>query len=349
MKIVSWNINSLRLRLPLLQKFVDIAKPDVVCLQETKVANEFFPLQAVKDLGFDYVEFDGEKSYNGVAILSKFPLSNVQKIDVLDYGQKRHISAKIEVFDKKIEIHNFYIPAGGDEADVKINAKFDHKLKFLDWMEEYFYGCRIKSGMTVEGSTVEGGTVEDSTVEGSDDGCMINEKLRLISGMTEQKFGVDKSAYEEKCEGGLQRRRKMHKNIFQASSSEPTEKIPSEVAFIILGDFNIAPLENDVWSHKQLLKVVSHTPIEVEKLTKIQKSLNFIDTHRFFVDKNEKLYSWWSYRGREPLKSDKGRRLDHIWATPNLKTNIKEMKVFQDFRIEKSPSDHVPILTEFKF
>ena len=138
MKIVSWNINSLRLRLPLLKKFVKLANPDVICLQEIKVSDEFFPLLEVKALGFEYVEFSGEKSYNGVAILSKFPLKNIQKIDVLGYGHKRHISAEVELGGKKIEIHNFYIPAGGDEADVNINPKFDHKLKFLDWMKDYF-------------------------------------------------------------------------------------------------------------------------------------------------------------------------------------------------------------------
>jgi exodeoxyribonuclease-3 len=117
---------------------------------------------------------------------------------------------------------------------------------------------------------------------------------------------------------------------------------------IIVGDFNIAPLENDVWSHKQLLKIVSHTPIEVEKLTLMRQSLNFIDTQRFFVDEKEKLYSWWSYRAKDPLTSNKGRRLDHIWATPNLKPYIKSMKIYQDFRTATQPSDHVPIETEFK-
>ena len=78
MKLVSWNINSLRLRLPLLEKFVQIAAPDVVCLQEIKVADEAFPLNEVKALGFDHVIFSGEKSYNGVAILSKFPLTKIE-------------------------------------------------------------------------------------------------------------------------------------------------------------------------------------------------------------------------------------------------------------------------------
>ena len=64
----------------------------------------------------------------------------------------------------------------------------------------------------------------------------------------------------------------------------------------MVGDLNIAPLEHDVWSHKQLLKIVSHTPIEVEKLTAIKTAGNWVDAVRHFAPENEKLYSWWSYR-----------------------------------------------------
>lgn len=263
MKIVSFNINSVRLRLPLLKKFVAQANPDIICLQETKVVDELFPLLEIKALGFDHVEFSGEKSYNGVAILSKVPLSKVQKIDVKGFSHKRHISATIHLGGKEVELHNFYIPAGGDEPDPKINLKFDHKLQFLQWMEEYF----------------------------------------------KSKKGQD---------------------------------------LIIVGDFNIAPLEHDVWSHKQLLKVVSHTPIEVEMLKKVQKSANFVDTNRLFVPENEKLYSWWSYRGREPFKSNRGRRLDHIWCSESLKDRVKSCNIYKEYRIQESPSDHVPILTEFQ-
>ena len=258
MKIVSWNINSLRLRLPLLKKFVDKNCPDVICLQETKVSNEDFPLTDVRSLGFDFVEFDGEKSYNGVAILSKYPINKIEKIDILNYGHKRHIFAQIKTPLGEINLHNFYVPAGGDIPDVVLNNKFDHKLKFIDWMAKYF----------------------------------------------------------------------------SENSQQNT---------IILGDFNIAPDPEDVWSHKQLLKVVSHTLIEVEKLKNLQKSLDFVDVHRFLAGKDLKLYSWWSYRAKDPLQSNRGRRLDHIWITPDLKFALKNAKIYRDFRLENSPSDHVPI------
>ena len=264
MKIVSWNINSLRLRLPLLKKFVAENAPDVICLQEIKVQDADFPLPEVKALGFDFVEFSGEKSYNGVAILSKFPLTKIEKIDIENYGHKRHICATLQTKVGEVALHNFYVPAGGDIPDVLLNDKFDHKLKFVDWMTEHF-------------------------------------------------------------------------------APQKDKKI------IILGDMNIAPLEHDVWSHKQLLKIVSHTPIEVEKMARLQKTLDWIDTHRLFVDEKEKLYSWWSYRAKDPLGANKGRRLDHIWATPNLKKQIKSMKIYKDFRSLTQPSDHVPIETVFDF
>jgi len=257
MKIISWNINSLRLRLPLLQRLVDEQNPEIICLQETKVQDLDFPLAAVKNLGFEFIEFAGEKSYNGVAILSKIPLFNVKKYNILDFGHKRHITATLE---NGVILHNFYVPAGGDIPDVALNDKFDFKLKFVDWMSAYF-----------------------------------------------------------------------------SQNYDKNDKI------IIVGDMNIAPLVNDVWSHKQLLSVVSHTPIEVEKMENLRSGLGWVDCHRLFVDDDKKLYSWWSYRGLDPFKSNRGRRLDHIWITPNLQDNLQKAEILKDFRIANQPSDHVPI------
>ena len=96
MKIVSWNINSLRLRLPLLAEFVKQSNPHIICLQETKVCDADFPLLAVQALGYDFVEFAGEKSYNGVAIISRVPLRKIGAIDILNYGHKRHISVAVK-------------------------------------------------------------------------------------------------------------------------------------------------------------------------------------------------------------------------------------------------------------
>src|SRR3954452_9474658 len=85
---------------------------------------------------------------------------------------------------------------------------------------------------------------------------------------------------------------------------------------IMVGDFNVAPLECDVWSHKQLLNVVSHTPVEVEALTKLQASNGWVDLGRHFHPAPGRLHTWWSYRSPDWTKNDRGRRLDHMWATP---------------------------------
>ena len=118
---------------------------------------------------------------------------------------------------------------------------------------------------------------------------------------------------------------------------------------LLVGDLNIAPHENDVWSHKQLLKIVSHTPIEVERLKMFQSSYDFIDSIREFHPYTDKLYSWWSYRSKNWEQSDRGRRLDHIWASPELNKYIKSTSIEKKIRNNERPSDHVPLIADFEF
>lgn len=112
---------------------------------------------------------------------------------------------------------------------------------------------------------------------------------------------------------------------------------------ILVGDLNVAPLEHDVWSHKQLIRIVSHTPIECEKLTAVQHAGNWVDVMRRHVPEPAKLYTWWSYRSPEWKIADKGRRLDHIWVAPALGERVVEMTVFKQARGWLRPSDHVPV------
>jgi exodeoxyribonuclease-3 len=112
---------------------------------------------------------------------------------------------------------------------------------------------------------------------------------------------------------------------------------------IVVGDLNVAPLECDVWSHKALLKVVSHTPIECEKLTAARNAGNWIDVARSFVKEPEKLFTWWSYRSPDWITADKGRRLDHIWVSQHLGDRLAGIKVTKDARGWERPSDHVPV------
>lgn len=260
MKITTWNINSVRLREPLVIKFLQQIQPDVLCLQETKCPDELFPHEQFKQAGYIHIATRGMKGYNGVAILSRVPFESHCGLDLVDKSDCRHISA---VFPGDIEVHNFYVPAGGDEPDIQKNEKFDHKLKFLREMRDWF-----------------------------------------------------------------------------ASHRSSTDRM------VLVGDLNIAPLESDVWSHKQLLKVVSHTPVEVEHLNQLRLTLDWTDTTRFIIQEPEKVYSWWSYRARDWTLTDRGRRLDHIWVTPPLKTSIKHSSVLRDARGWEKPSDHAPVTTE---
>ncbi len=119
---------------------------------------------------------------------------------------------------------------------------------------------------------------------------------------------------------------------------------------ILAGDFNIAPLENDVWSHKQLIRAVSHTPVEVESLARLSASHDWTDAARHFVPASEKLYSWWPYRsGRDWSAKDHGRRLDHIWVTPALVPSLRSCQTLRHMREHEQPSDHVPVVATLEF
>jgi exodeoxyribonuclease-3 len=111
---------------------------------------------------------------------------------------------------------------------------------------------------------------------------------------------------------------------------------------LLVGDFNIAPLECDVWNHKALLDVVSHTPVEVAALDRLQASHGWVDLGRRFVAPPERLYTWWSYRAKDWRASDRGRRLDHLWLSPDAAGLATGFSVLEDARDWGKPSDHVP-------
>jgi exodeoxyribonuclease-3 len=115
---------------------------------------------------------------------------------------------------------------------------------------------------------------------------------------------------------------------------------------ILVGDLNIAPREDDVWSHKQLLKVVSHTPIEVEHFNAVMDAGGWSDVTRNDIPEGQ-LYSWWSYRARDWDTADKGRRLDHVWATPDIASAGHSSRVVRHVRGWEKPSDHAPVFATF--
>ena len=115
---------------------------------------------------------------------------------------------------------------------------------------------------------------------------------------------------------------------------------------ILVGDLNIAPREDDVWSHKQLLKVVSHTPIEVAHLAAMQEAGGWVDITRQDIPQGQ-VYSWWSYRAPDWDSADKGRRLDHVWATPDLARGAGGSRILRGARGWEQPSDHAPVFASF--
>ncbi len=208
LKVTTWNINSVRLRIDLVAKFIKAVRPDVLCLQETKCPDDAFPLKRFRRLGYEHIALHGQKGYHGVSVVSRLPFDTTNKKGYCGKTDARHIGV---TFGEKaglrdpLTVHNYYVPAGGDEPDPQINPKFAHKLSFLNELRE--------------------------------------------------------------CQHML---------------PAPNERS------IVVGDLNVAPLECDVWSHKALLKVVSHTPIECAKLLAAQKAGNWIDAARTFVREPEK-------------------------------------------------------------
>ncbi|MFP4045277.1 MAG: exodeoxyribonuclease III [Rhodosalinus sp.] len=115
---------------------------------------------------------------------------------------------------------------------------------------------------------------------------------------------------------------------------------------ILVGDLNIAPLEEDVWDHRKMLKVVSHTPVEIEHLGAAQEAGRFVDITRRDIPAG-RLYSWWSYRAKDWDAADRGRRLDHIWATPDIAGAAHGSRILRACRGWEKPSDHAPVFAEF--
>lgn len=122
----------------------------------------------------------------------------------------------------------------------------------------------------------------------------------------------------------------------------------SVIPTVLVGDLNVAPLEHDVWSHKQMLKIVSHTPMETERMLAAISDGGWVDAMRHLIPEPEKLYTWWSYRAADWAASDRGRRLDHIWITPDLVSSLDGMKILREARGWERPSDHVPVILNLK-
>jgi exodeoxyribonuclease III len=261
--VTTWNINSVRLRLPHVRRFLAEAQPDVLCLQETKCPDDRFPAEGLRSVNHPHLAYAGHKGYNGVAILSRLPFRDRTVMGMCGRDDARHIAVSLAPeagAAAGIAIHNFYVPAGGDIPDPAVNPKFAHKLDFLAALRAW----------------------------------------------------------------GAQTR-------------------PAASPSILVGDLNVAPLEHDVWSHRQLLDVVSHTPVETDALETLRGEAGWIDSMRRLRPEPEKIYTWWSYRSPDWAAADKGRRLDHIWLSGHFARSLRSVEVHRPARGWERPSDHVPV------
>jgi exodeoxyribonuclease III len=262
--VATWNINSVRLRIDNVIRFLETWQPDVLCLQETKCPPGQFPAAKLRGSGYPHIADHGQSGYHGVAIVSREALDGPHSRSFCEKTDCRHVAARIRKSDRVL-LHNLYVPSGGDEPDPDINAKFAHKLQFIDELAAWFAAGAV----------------------------------------------------------------------------------PNWRSGIVVGDLNVAPLECDVWSHKQLLKVVSHTPIETAGLERVRAAGKWIDVVRQHIPPPEKLYTWWSYRAHDWEVSDRGRRLDHIWATPDLAACCTGVEIVRAARGWPRASDHVPVIARF--
>ncbi|MEO7027479.1 MAG: exodeoxyribonuclease III [Caulobacteraceae bacterium] len=121
-------------------------------------------------------------------------------------------------------------------------------------------------------------------------------------------------------------------------------------AMIVVGDLNVAPSEHDVWNHRFMSRIVSHTPVEIAAMEALRDSLGFVDLIREAAPAPEKLFSWWSYRAADFRASNRGLRLDHIWSSPGLAAfafrDRSAARIHDDARAWTRPSDHAPITAD---
>jgi exodeoxyribonuclease-3 len=259
-RFATWNINSVRPRVEQVARYVREQAPDVLCLQEIKCRESEFPGEAFVEMGLPHLAISGQKGWHGVAIASRLPLEPGPVLDVCREGHARAVSAIVA----GVEVHNLYIPAGGDVADRALNPKFDHKLDF----------------------------------------------------------------YERLTRAAVAR--------------DPSKPL------VLAGDLNVAPGEFDVWNHKFMSRVVSHTPAEIEAMGALVAAGGFIDLVREAVPEPQKLFSWWSYRALDFRASNRGLRLDHLWISPALREAAFRLgcaaaRVHDDVRAWARPSDHAPV------
>jgi exodeoxyribonuclease-3 len=254
MKIATWNVNSMNVRLPHVLEWLGNHEPDVLVLQEIKQLSENFPAEALEEIGYHSVA-SGQKTYNGVAIVSRTqPADPATEIPGFEDPQRRVLAATID----GMRVVNLYVPNGSEVG----SEKYEYKLNWL-------------------------------------------AALR----------------------GFLEAELTQHENL------------------VVLGDFNIAPADDDVYDPEKWGDAILCSPLERQALGKLT-DLGLTDVFRKF-EQPEGTFSWWDYRAAG-FRRNAGLRIDLILTSDSLTACCTASYVDKEPRAWERPSDHAPVVAEFR-
>ena len=260
MKLATWNVNSLAVRLPQVLDWLAANPVDALVLQETKLTDDKFPHAEIEAAGYQ-VQWFGQKTYNGVALLSRAAASNcVRNIPGLDDEQARVIAATV--------------PCGGNDGQAPVN-------------------------MRVIGAYFPNGQAPDSD--------KFQYKLRWLAAL----------------HAWVQAEMAQHPNL------------------VLMGDYNIAPEDRDVYDPVAWAGQIHCTPEERASFSGLL-SLGLHDAFRLFVQP-AKSWSWWDYRNLA-FRKNQGLRIDHILVSEGLKPRVSACVIDKLPRKNERPSDHAPVI-----
>ena len=254
MKIATWNVNSMKVRLPHVMEWLDAHSPDVLVLQEIKQVTEAFPAEDLASLGYEAIA-NGQKTYNGVAVVSKkTPVEPVLEFPSFDDPQRRVLASTVG----GVRVINLYVPNGSEVG----SDKYDYKLRWLATLRDFL-----------------------------------------------------------------------------------EEELTRHADLVVLGDFNIAPADEDVYDPEKWGEGILCSPREREALRNVL-DLGLTDVFRKF-EQPDKTYSWWDYRAAG-FRRNAGLRIDLILSSPSMTERCIASYVDKEPRAWERPSDHAPVVAEFQ-
>ena len=253
MKIATWNVNSMKVRLPHVLERLQANDPDVLVLQEIKQVTEAFPADELREVGYESLA-NGQKTYNGVAVIGKTtPADPVLEFPYFDDPQRRVLAATFG----DVRVVDLYVPNGSEVG----SEKYDYKLRWLATLRNF-----------------------------------------------------------------LEEEMSRHENL------------------VVLGDFNIAPADEDVYDAEKWGDAILCSPKEREALARLL-DLGLTDVFRQF-DQPEKAFSWWDYRAAG-FRRNAGLRIDLILTSDAMTARCQASHVDREPRAWERPSDHAPVVAEF--